>query len=480
MLTRGLTLALLGGAAGWLVGIWTRDALVAIAPASIPRLGEVTVNARVLAVTAALSLIAGVIAGLLPALQPWHEGAATLRSPGVTLSASRTVMRWRGLLVMGEVAAALVLAVAASLLIRSLVHLNQVDLGFDTERVLTLNVRLPETKYESPDARYAFFDELARRIAHVPGVVSVTFANQVPLRGGWGGGLILDGPAGHAPVEADLQAVSPGYFATLGIPHLRGRLLTKEDRKGAMPVAVVSQTFVRQFLGSGDAIGQQFALNDRAPRVTVVGVVGEVRRGGQTADFTPQVYLSAAQTDLYPVRLGSVAARAQGDPHALVAGIQRAVSGIDADQPISGVRTLDEVVSASSAERRFYMTLLTVFAALALGLALVGVYGVVAYGAAQRAREIGIRLALGATRGDVIALVVGGGLRWTLGGIALGLLGAYATTRIMTSLLFEVKPTDPLTFALTAFTVLVVAVGASYVPARRAAAAEPGVVLRLQ
>jgi putative ABC transport system permease protein len=473
MLIRGLTLAGLGGAAGCLLGLWTRDALVALAPASIPRLGDVALDARVLAVTVALSLLAGVAAGLLPALQPWWQhDAVPLRTSGLTVAGSRSLMRWRGLLVAAEVAAAFVLAVAAGLLIRSLMHLNRVDLGFETERVLTLNVRLPEAKYGNQDARFRFFDEVTGRIAMVPGVVSVAFANQFPMRGGWGGGIMFNGPAGPVQVEADLQAVSPGYFATLGIPHVRGRLLTSDDRKGTMPVAVVSQTFVRQFLGDRDPIGFQFARNEQAPQITIVGVVGEIRRDGKTAEITPQVYLPAAQTDLYAIRLGSIAARAQGDPHALVAGIQRAVWAIDGDQPISGVRTLDEVVSASMAERRFYMTLLTVFAAIALGLALVGVYGVVAYGAAQRGREIGIRLALGASRRDVVALVVGGGLRWTVGGIAVGLLGAYATMRIMSSLLFEVKPTDPLTFGLIALATMVVAVGASFIPARRAAGAD--------
>ena len=472
LLIRGLTLAILGGAAGCLLGIWTRDALVAIAPTSIPRLGDVAVDARVLIMTAALSLIAGVVAGLLPALQRrWQEDAVVLRS-GLTASDSRTVMRWRGLLVAAEVAAAFMLAVGAGLLIRSLVHLNTVDLGFETERVLTVNVRLPVTKYESQDASYRFFDELSNRIALLPKVVNVAFANQFPMRGGWGGGLLLNHPSGPTRVDADLQAVSPGYFGTLGIPHLRGRLLSADDRKGTMPVAIVSRTFVRQFLGDRDPIGQQFARNEQAPRITIVGVVGEVRRDGKTAELTPQVYLSAAQTNLYPVRLGSIAARAQGDPHSLVMSIQHAVWAIDSDQPISGVRTLDEVLSASTAERRFYMTVLTVFAALALGLALVGVYGVVAYGAAQRAREIGIRLALGAGRRDVIALVVAGGLPWTAGGIAVGLLGAYATMQIMGSLLFDVKPTDPLTFALVAFATIAVAVAASLIPALRAAAVD--------
>jgi predicted permease len=471
MLTRGLTLAVLGGAAGGLLGLWVRDALVAIAPSTIPRLGELAVNTRVLGMTAALALITGVVAGLLPAFQASRRDVSGLDGSGLRVSGSGAVVRWRGLLLAGEIAAALVLAVGAGLLIRSLMRVNNVELGFETERVLTVNVRLPEAKYQSPDARHAFFDALSARVSLVPGVRSVAFANQFPMRGGWGGGLSMNGPSGPRQLEADFQAVSPGYFPTLAIPLLRGRLLTSDDHKAAMPVAVVSQTFVRQFLGDRDAIGQQFARSKDAPRVTIVGVVGEVRRDGKTADLTPQVYLPAAQTDLYPVRLAALAARADGDPQTLIAAIQRAVWAIDSDQPISGARTLDEVVTASMAERRFYMTLLSVFAALALGLALVGVYGVAAYGAAQRTREIGIRMALGARRLDVIALLVRGGLPWTAGGVAAGLLGAYFTTRIIRNLLFQIEPTDPMTFGLIALATMTVAVGASLIPASRAAGA---------
>jgi putative ABC transport system permease protein len=478
MLTRGLVLAAFGGAAGFLVGVWTRDALVAIAPASIPRLDELAVNWRILAGTGALSMVTGLLAGLLPALHASRHDVTTLRAPELSASGSRTVMRWRGLLMAGEIAAALVLAVGAGLLIRSLIHLDHVDLGFHTDRVLTVNVRLPEAKYKEQDARYAFFDALAERVALIPGVVNVAFANQFPMRGGWGGGLVMSGSEGLRQLDADFQAVSPGYFATLGIPLIRGRLLTPDDRKGMLHVAVVSHTFARRFLPGQDPIGQQFARQADAPSITIVGVVGEVRRDGKTAELTPQVYLSAAQTDVYPIRLAQIAARADGDPRSLVASIQRAVWAIDADQPISGVRTLDEVLSASLADRRFNMTLLTVFALLAMGLALVGVYGVVAHGAAQRTREIGIRLALGATRRDVITLVVGTGLKWTLVGIAAGLAGAYAATRLMVGLLFEVTATDPVTFVLISLAMIAVALGASFLPARRAAGTDPVTALR--
>lgn len=482
VVTRGLVLAMIGGAAGLLCGLWTRDALVAIAPTSIPRLDHLALSWRVLTVTAALSLITGVVAGFLPALHASRRvTVATLKAAALTASSTRSLMRWRGTLMAGEIAAALVLAVGAGLLVRSLTRLTSIDLGFETDKVLTLNVRLPEAKYATPAARAMFFDELARRVEGIPGVRSTAFANQFPMRGGWGTGIRVPGPSGEAVVEADCQAVSPGYFATLGIPLVRGRLLTGDDRDGALRVAVVSQTLVRKYLGGREPIGFQFArTGPQAPSVTIVGVVGEIRRDGKEAELQPQVYLSAAQTDLYPVRLASLAVRATPEPYSLVPAIQRAVWSIDPDQPITGVRTLDDVLTASMAQRRFNLTLLAAFAVLAVGLALVGVYGVVSYAAAQRTREIGIRVALGASRSDVIGLIVGSGLRWAFAGVVAGLIGAYLATRVMITLLFDISPTDPATFAAIAAAMIGVAIGASYIPARRAAMVDPIAALRAE
>src|SRR5262245_14819365 len=406
LLTPGVTLAVLGGAAGLLCGIWTRDALVALAPSSIPRLDHLAVSARVLAVTAAVSLATGLLAALLLALQiSRRDGVSALRVTEPSASGSRSMTRWRGALMASEIAAAMVLAIGAGLLVRSLIHLNAVELGFETDRVLTLLVRLPDAKYQNQRSRAAFFEELAPRIQAIAGVRHVAFANQFPMRGGWGSGLRM-GATGEIR-DADFQAVSNDYFAALGIPLVRGRLLTASDRDGSPHVAVVSQTFMREFAGDSDPIGQQLSRGDAGmPLVTIVGVVGEVRRDGKEAKLVPQVYLPAAQTDVYPVRLAAVAVRATGDPRALVASVQKAVWSIDPDQPITGVRTLDEVLAASTAQRRFNMTLLASFAVLAVLLALVGVYGVVACSVAERTREIGIRVALGANRRDVIAMVV--------------------------------------------------------------------------
>jgi len=481
LLTRGLVLAALGGAAGLLCGVWTRDALVAMAPASIPRLDLVAVSPRVLGATAAISLLTGVLAALLPAIQiSRRDASSSLRATEVNASGARSIMRWRGSLMAAEVAAAMVLAIGAGLLVRSLAHLNAIDLGFETDRVLTLMVRLPDAKYKDQRARAAFFEALTPKIQAIPGVRQAAFANQFPMRGGWGSGFTMIGGQPEDR-DADFQAVSPAYFAALGIPLVRGRLIEAGDRDGAPHVAVVSQTFVREFAGARDPIGQQFTRGGPgSPVVTIVGVVGEVRRDGKEAKLTPQVYLPAAQTDVYPVRLASVAVRADGDPHALVPAIQKAVWSIDPDQPLTGVRTLDEVLAASAAQRRFNMTLLASFAALAVVLALIGVYGVIAYSVAQRTREIGIRVALGATRSDVVALVVRAGLGWSLVGVGVGLAGALGLSRLISGLLFGVTANDPLTFAAIAVAMLGVALGATYIPARRAATVNPIAALRAE
>src|SRR5262245_30234602 len=467
MLTRAFVLGLLGGAAGLVCGVWTRDALVSVAPPSIPRLDDLALSPRVLGATLALSLLTGLLAGVLPALQASRRDVTTaLKGAGPGASSDRAIMRWRGMLMAAEIAAALMLAVGAGLLVRSLVRLNAVDLGFETERVLTLSVRLPDTKYTDQRTRASFFQELARKVQAIPAVRHAAFANQFPMRGGWGGSFKMTGPSGAIQAEADFQAVSPDYFATLGIPLVRGRLLTADDRDGMPRVAVVSQTFVRRFLGDRDPIGQQFARFDDAPAITIVGVVGEVRRDGKAAEMFQQVYLPAAQTDVYPVRLASLAVRATGDPYALVPVIQRAVWSIDPDQPITAIRTLDEVLSIASAQRRFNMTLLVCFAGLALALAVIGVYGVVAYAVAERTREIGIRVALGATRADVVALVLRSGVTWAIAGIAAGLAGAFAAGRLISGLLFGVTANDPVTLLTIAVVMIGVALSASDGPAR--------------
>ena len=478
----------MGGAAGLLCGVWTRNLLASLAPITMPRMDGLALSPRVLAVTFALAAITGIVAGLLPAVQLWRGDAApTLRASALTTSGVRSVARWRGLLMAAEIAAALTLAVGAGLLVRSLMRLAAVDLGFEAQDVLLFTVNPPDTKYRDEAARVALFEEIERRVASIPGVASAAVANEFPLRGGGQSPVTIAGEAttgGDNVRRAGFQAVSPGYFATLRIPLLRGRLLAAQDRAGAPPAAVVSETFARRFLAGRDPIGQRFRESRTgvdSPELIIVGVVRDARRDGPRADLIPLVYLAAAQPDTYSERthLSEVAVRAAGtDPHALLPAIQRAVWSIDPSQPITSVLTLDEVIAGSTAERRFNMTLLSAVALLALGLAIVGVYGVVAHAAAQRTREIGIRIALGAGRRHVLSLVIASGLRWAVLGVAAGLAGAYAGTRFLAAMLFGVTPTDPGTFAGLAALMLGVAALASYVPARRAASVDPMSALR--
>ena len=485
---RGLILGVFGGAGGLLCGVWTRNLLVSLAPITMPRMDGVALSPRVLAFSFALAAITGIVAGLLPAVQLWRGATApTLRASALTTSGVRSVARWRGLLMAAEIAAALTLAVGAGLLVQSMMRLAAVDLGFEAQGVLLFTVNPPDTKYRDEAARVALFEEIERRVASIPGVASAAVANEFPLRGGGQSRVTLAGDAatGEDSVRrAGFQAVSPGYFATLRIPLVRGRLLAAGDRAGAPPAAVVNETFVRRFLPGRDPIGQRFRESQTgvdSPELTIVGVARDARRDGPGADLIPLVYLAAAQPDTYRerTRLSEVAIRTAGvDPHALLPAIQRAVWSIDPSQPITNVLTLDEVIAGSTAERRFNMILLSAVTFLALGLAIVGVYGVVAHAAAQRTREIGIRIALGAGRRDVLSLVIASGLRWAVLGVVVGVAGAYAGTRFLAALLFVITPTDPGTFAGLAALMLGVAALASYLPARRAASVNPMSALR--
>ena len=481
LLIQSTVLASIGCAAGLVFGIWTRQFLVRLAPSNIPRLAEAGMNGHVLFFTVLLSLMTGILFGLFPAWQVSKaRPAESLKSSERNL-AGTAVMRWRSALMVAEIAVSMVLLVGAGLLLRSFITLNGVDLGFATERVMAMNINLPETRYQTQDRRFAFFDELASRVANLPGVQAVGFANRFPMRGGWGGSFQLDTDANPGnSLDSDFQAVNPGYFQTLGIPLTRGRLLTPADRSGAQPVAVVNTEFVHRYLKSENPMSHRFRRGPQAPWITIVGVVGDVHRGGKAAPITPQVYLAAAQTSLYPVRVADFAFRAAGDPKSLIAAVQQQVWAIDKDQPVTNVKTLEEVISQAAAERRFQTLLLLLFAGLALALALVGVYGVISYSVSQRTGEIGLRIALGAARADILRLVIGRAILMVIAGIVLGAAGAYGLSRYLVSLLFEIKPTDPATYGSLAFLLVMVALLACYVPARRATKVDPMVALRYE
>jgi len=478
-LAESLTLAGAGCVAGLAVGFVVMRVLVWLAPQNIPRIQNVSMDWQVFAAAAAVALATGLIFGVAPAWQASRTNAGEALKTSARSTGARAQARWRSALTAAEIALSLILLVGAGLLLRSFVRVMGVDLGFQPERVLAVGVNLPELRYGGADRRLSFFEELERRVTALPGVEAAAFANRLPLRGGWGSDISLeDSP--DVTHDTDFQAVSAGYFETLGITLERGRLLVRSDRKGQPEVAVVNQAFARQFLPGADAVGRRFHRWGARSWVTIIGVVNDIRRGGKTGELNPQVYLSAAQTDLYPVRLADFAVRTHGDPRQLVNAVQQQVWAIDKDQPVTNVRTLEEIISRSVAERRFEMVLLIAFAAVAVLLATIGIFGVLSYIVNQRMGELGIRVALGATPARIVGMVLRQAGLWIAIGIALGLGGAFSLARYLESLLFEVRHSDPWTYAAAVALMLAVSLAAALIPARRGARVDPMTALRYE
>lgn len=480
LLVESLLLAGLGGAAGLGLAHWLLAGLKALAPAGTPRLEGAALDARVLGFVLVVSVATGLLFGLLAAVAATRPRPASLLQTGERQHSARTALRWRGALVTGQVALALVLVVSAVLVIRSMARLDAVALGFETERVVAARVKLPEAHYPDAARRLAFFEELERRLSARPGVEAVAFANALPLRGGWGTGIEVEGRAAAGRATTDAQAVSRGYFRTLGVPILRGRGFAEADREGAPYVALVNDDFARVYSPEASVLGRRFRRGERGPWIEVIGVVGSLRRDGRVAELTPQVYLPAAQTGIYPVRLADVAVRGGGGTAALGSAVQREVAALDPEQPVSRVIGLDEALARGLAQRRFGLALLAGFALVALLLTLVGIYAVAAYSVGQRIPELGVRVALGADRARILRLVVRGVLAQLLAGIAVGLVLALASTRALHGLLFQLAPTDPGTFTLVPLLMVAAGLVAALGPALRATRVDPAAALRCE
>ena len=466
-----------GCAAGMLLGRVLMRVLVAAAPQNIPRLDSVAMDWRVFGVAAAIATITGLVFGLAPAWQAARTAPADSLKSSERHGAGKAHVRWRSLLTVTEVALSLILLVGAGLFLKSFERIMGMNLGFETERVLAMNVNLPETRYRTADQRLAFFEDLEARVRALPGVQAAAFANRLPLRGGWSTGISMANVPPNLPAP-DSQAVNPGYFETLGIPLLRGRLLTPADRKGQPYAAMVNVAFSRMYLNGADPIGLSFRRNQTL--FTIVGMVNDVRRGGKTKDIRPQIYMPAAQTDAYPVRLAVFAVRTQGDPHLLLRAIQQQVWSIDKEQPVTNIYTLDEIVSRSVAEQRFQMLLLSVFAGVAVVLAMIGVFGVLSYSVNQRMNELGVRIALGASPSDILTMVLRQAGLLLAAGAALGLGGAWGLTRLVGHLLFQVEAHDAATYASAVVVLALVGLFAAMGPARRGARVDPIVALRYE
>ncbi len=484
LMTESVVLALLGGALGLLLAVWAVPALLALNPGDLPPGSAVRLDPLVLAFTLGVSVLTGLVFGVMPAAQVVRTDVHDdLKDGGRGAGGDRGRLALRRGLVISTVALALTLLTGAGLLMRSFSRLVVVDPGFRPANLLTFNLVLPAARYANDTLRTLAAERLTQAIAAVPGVRSVGATSNMPFGGGWSTGSF--NVEGHTPPPnglgpwGDQRIVTPGFLPTLGVELKAGRFFTEADGPDAPRVAVVDEGMVARFWPGQDPIGKRVTFNSLTDTnitwITVVGVVAHTLHEGLDGQHRVQMYRPLRQR---PLGFLWVAVRTDRDPRAVLGGVREAVRGVDRDLAIAGIATMDELIEGSTGPRRFTMLLLGVFAALAAGLACIGLYGVMSYTVAQRARELGVRVALGAEARDVLRLVVGQGMRLTLAGVAIGAVAALAATRLMRSMLFDVSARDPLTFAATATLLVAVALLATWLPARRAAAVDPMSALR--
>lgn len=470
---------LLGGVLGVVGARWAVAAFRPVAPPGLPRVSAIGLNGPVLAFSVAVLALTGVIAGLLPAAQAWQSDLAATREGNRSVAGGRRQSIARSVLVMGQVALAVPLLVGAGLLARSFAALTRVDPGFRASGVLSAHLAIPRSKYPQDRDVAAFCARLRERVAELPGVASAGMVNRLPL-----GGVAQIGSIQFENVEAsearlpsaDWRTVTPGYFATLGIPLREGRDFTEHDGEDAPPVGIVDERIARALWPGQSALGHRFRIPfGDLPWVEIVGVVGHVRHDALDVDLRPQVYWPYGQRAQDRMVL---VARGRGDVRNLIPAVVQAVRNVDPEQPVYDVRTMEDVVERSLSQRWLSTALLAAFASVSLLLASVGVYGVMAFGVARRVREFGIRVTLGAERADLTRLVLGQGMRLAAAGILAGLGGAAILSRAMASLVYGVGPRDAASFVMSTVVLLAVAALASYLPARRAASVDPAVTLR--
>jgi putative ABC transport system permease protein len=490
LLTESVALSVVGGALGLLVAMWGADLLLSVIPNNVPWVTEIALDRNVFGFTLAASVIIGIIFGLVPALQASSPDLnETLKEGDRGSTGGR--QRARSLLVVAEVALALVLLIGAGLMLQTFSRLRQIDAGFNPKNLLSMMLSLSPVRYsEGPKAR-AFFKQLEQRLATLPNLENAAFTTSVPLSGATVTSLLRDSESFTSYGDNRLtvqSSVGVGYFQTMNMAILKGRSFTEQDTDKTPLVAVIDENMARDLFPDRDPIGQHIKLNEGTIRFEVIGVVGHIKHLSWESDAQSKVrYQMYSNYNQIPdewfaqvTRTMSLVARTKSDPAALIPSIRRQVGEVDSDQPIYNLKLMDELISNSISQQRFAMTLLLVFAAVAILLAGIGIYGVTSYSVTQRSHEIGIRMALGARRTDVLNMVVTQGLRLVLIGVAIGLVGAFALTRVMTGLLFGVSATDPITFLITSLGLTGVAVAASFIPALRATKVDPMVALRYE
>jgi predicted permease len=484
LLTESVMLALAGGALGLLLAMWGIAALIHLSPTNLPRVQTISLDSHVLYFTLALSLLTGLLFGLVPALQTTKlDLNESLKEGGRSSTEGGKQHRVRRLLVVSEMALALVLLIAGGLMMKSFLRLQAIDPGFDARNVLTMEVSLAGSQYSTDPQHVAFFNELLERVKALPGIRSASAINHLPLGGDiWGLGFTIEGRPAPPPGEghsAVYRIVRPGYFQTMGATLVKGRDFTEQDNETSTRVAIINETFARRHFPDEDPIGKRIKISDgdKNPR-EIVGIVKDLKQSEWTAAPKPEMYLSHSQAAA--PQYMTLVVRSDSDPLKLAASVENEVWAIDKNLPVSEIRSMEDVIADSVGQQRFNMLLLGIFASVALLLSVVGIYGVMSYMVTQRTHEIGIRLALGAQVSDVFKLVVGQGMTLVLIGIALGLIGAFAVTRVLSSLLYGVSTTDPLTFIGVSLLLSAIAFIACLIPARKATKVDPMVALRYE
>jgi putative ABC transport system permease protein len=483
LLTESLVLAVIGGGLGTVLGAWSLRLLLAVTPGDIPRLNEIVLDGRVIALMVGVTLVAGMVCGLVPALQSSKSDLqVSLKegTRGATVGAGRH--RIQQALVVAEVGLSVLLVIGAGLLIKSFSRLVNVDPGFNAEKVMTAYIGLPLQEYSDWQLVTGFYDRLLPRVHALPGVQSAAVAYAHPLDPSWETSFQIEGllelPQGQRP-EARLRPVTPGYFRTAGIPLTNGRAFTERDDENAPGVVIINESFARTFFTDVDPIGRRLIKPlwwDGLPSTfEIVGVTSEVKFDGLAREPAWAMYFPHHQAPMNDMQL---IVRTAGEPVDLASAIRNEVWAIDPNIPLENFRTMEDIVAESVGQPRFNMLLLGLFASLALVLAAIGIYGVISYAVAQRTNEIGIRRALGAKESRVLSMVLGQGLRLTVAGVAIGLVGAFWLSRLVSGLLFEVGATDPATFGSVAIILGAVGMVACYLPARRAMRVDPVEALR--
>jgi putative ABC transport system permease protein len=484
-LTESVLLGLTGGVLGLLLAFWMVELLVTLSPDGTPRVDEIGIDAPVLAFTIAVAVLTGLVFGLVPALQSSNPNLNQTLKEGRGAGEATRRRRLRSVLVVSEIALALMLMVGAGLLMKSFFNLIHVDPGFNATNVVTMRVALPRTRYPERHQPAAFFAQLTERVGQLPGVEAAGAISTLPLGGGGtDSNFIIEGRPEAPPGEEDpvawYSSVTPAYFRAMGIKLIKGRLFTEQDRADSAGAVIIAETLARRYFPGEEPLGKRIGNRTGPGQIQwreIVGVVADVKHFGLETTARPTMYLPHGQS---PARLMILTIRAASDPMNLAGAVRSQVASLDSNLAVSNIRTMEQVVAESVAAPRFTLLLLGIFAGLALILAGVGIYGVMSYSVTQRTHEIGLRMALGAGASDVLKLVVGQGAVLALIGVAIGLAGAYGVTRLMSTLLFNVSATDPLTFVSIALLLVGVALAASFIPARKASKVDPMAALRCE